>query len=149
MKKYDKNTDVNYVIGSVDMAKEEEPIVEVKKITLEALLEKKLGADTSKTKEYFSEELGGTIDFIRISPDKVSDLLAQMNSGQLSQYEVYQQFIYFSCSLFQNEALISKYGVSEPFEVVYKVLNDNLAEVWDMGNILMAWYGFEVSAKKQ
>ena len=121
---------------------------EVKKITLESLLEKKMGADTSKTKEYFSEELGGNLEFVRISPDKVSDLLGQMNRGENSEFSMYQQLAYFSCPLLQDKELIKQYNVSEPFEIIYKVLNNNIAEIYEIGTLLIGWYGFNLSAKK-
>jgi hypothetical protein len=117
-----------------------------KKISLEHLLEKKLGVDSSKNKEYFSEVLGGNIDLIRINPQKVADLIAAMNGGELTQYETYQQLVYFSCPLFQNKELLEKFDIVEPCEIVYKVLN--LAEVFDIGNQLIQWYGFNIGLKK-
>lgn len=122
--------------------------VEKKKITPEQLLEKKLEVDANKEKEYYSEELGGLLVFNRIRPDKVSDLIGQLVAGG-SQYAVFQQLIYESCPLFKNKELILKCGVAEPFEVVNKVLNSNIAEVYEIGNMLLGWYGFKLDIKKQ
>lgn len=122
--------------------------VEKKRITLEQLLEKKLDVNADKEKEYYSEELGGLLVFSRIRPDKVSDLMGQLAAGG-SQYAVYQQLIYESCPLFKNKELVLKCGVAEPFSVVDKVLSSNLAEVYEIGNMLLEWYGFKLDVKKQ
>lgn len=119
-----------------------------KKVTLESLLEAKCDIDNSKVKEYHSEQLSGIIEFVRINPEKASDLIASMNNKEISEFSMYQQLIYLSCPLFQNKDLIKKHNVAEPFEVVYKVLNNSLAEIYDIGNLLLKWYGFDIDVKK-
>ena len=115
------------------------------KITLESLLNREIEED--KIKEYDSEQLGGIIEFKRINPEKIQDILGQINDG-LTQFKAYQWIIYLSCPLFQNEALLKKYSPPEPYEVVYPVLNKSLAEINEMGNLILEWYGFKTDIKK-
>lgn len=117
--------------------------VQPKKLTLDDLLAKELNLETSKTKEYESKELGGVIEFVRVNPEKISDCLAEMNQEKCSEFNTYQRIIHLSCPMFKDKKLIEKYNPVEPFQVVYKLLNNSIAEVYDMGNTILDWYGFD------
>lgn len=119
-----------------------------KELTLDLLLGDKFAIESSDNIEYESKQMGVIIKFDRISPDRVSGLIEDMNSGECSQFNMYLNFIYLSCPVFHNAELIKKYNVVEPFEVVYKALKCNIAEIYDMGNQLMQWYGFIPDIKK-
>ena len=124
---------------------QEAPELEIKKVTLDSVLNRE---DVSNIKEYHSIQLGGIIDIKRINPEKISSIIAEMNSGKVSELITYQRLVYLSCDFFQNKEFIAKYTPPEPFEVVYPVLNKSIAEIYDIGNEILEWYGFDTDLKK-
>jgi len=116
-----------------------------KKLGLDALLASKANIDNSTTKEYFVESLNGVLDLEKINPRKMSDNITKINDGE-DQFGVYQEIIYACCPLLRNKELLVKFEVAEPYDIVGKILT--LAEVLDLGNQIIQWYGFNINLKK-
>ena len=65
-----------------------------------------------------------------------------MNNPESSEYEKYTQLIYLSCPIFRAKELHKDYEVENPYDIVDKVFNNQYAEVFEFGNLILRKYGF-------
>ncbi|WP_295245598.1 hypothetical protein [Veillonella sp.] len=114
------------------------------KVTLEQLLEKKL-ADGFKSVDVPVESLGGEITIvkqplttvIRLLDDSGADVSMSERMAQMA------ELIYTCVPLFKNKELQAKYECAEPYDVVFKVLDDNLGDIETIANAILGLYGMD------
>ena len=110
------------------------------KLTLKDLLEKDGLTEPCKL-EYESEVLGGVLAFEKINPDTITEILTSAKeTGEM--YRPYLKMIYKSCKLLRSKELAEKYApLTEPYDVVDKVFNNNIGEIFAFGNQILKAYG--------
>lgn len=84
---------------------------------------------------YFNKDF----EIDKIIPDKLVDIMNDKNTGE---YEKYTQLIYNSCSFFRQKELQKELNIENPYDVVGAVFNDNYAEIFELGNLILKKYGF-------
>ena len=115
------------------------------KITLEKLLEKKL-ADGFKSVDVELEGLGGTLTVVKQPLTTVIRLLddgGADNESMAERMAKMAELIYTCVPIFRNKELQDKYECSEPYDVVFKVLDDNMGDIEALIDAIMGLYGME------
>ena len=107
------------------------------KITIEDVLKKKKLIEQEQ-KTYHSSYFNADIDIISINPEQIIDIM-QEKTDQISQY---CKLIYLSCPFFAQKELQEQLNVADPFDTVRAVYDDNICEIFEIGNLIMARYGF-------
>lgn len=112
-----------------------------KKKTLTSFLTQK-NVIKEKKLTYESEELDGIIELKKVNPSKIVNIISDASAGVETEYTTFLRLIYESVPLFKEKELIEKYPVTEPFEIVDKVFDTNLKEIYELGNQILSLYGF-------
>ena len=106
------------------------------KITVETVLKKKKLLEVQK--QYHSDFFDADIEIVSIDPDIIIDILNE-KTDQTTQY---CKLIYQSCPFFAQKDLQDALEVKDPFDTVKAVYGDNICEIFELGNVIMARYGF-------
>lgn len=120
----------------------------MKKITIEDVYKQK---KIRKEVELFydSEILGGRIDFERIQPDKVLDILQDTGKGLMSAHDANLYLIYLSVPMFRNADLLAEYEIKDsPYKVIDEIFNHNVMETTTFADKILTLYGFQAEKVK-
>jgi len=111
----------------------------MKKLTIEELL----GQETKKQSLCFeSDVLNRKIDFERIQTSKIFNILKEVGSGTMDEYDSYLYVIYLSVPMFRNKELQAKYDVKDsPYKVVEHIFQGNIFEITQFGEEIIGIYG--------
>lgn len=74
----------------------------------------------------------------KIKPSVITDIMKTDDE----EYEKYKQLIYNSCSFFRQKELLKEFDCEIPYDVVSELLEDNYAEIFEFGNLILKKYGF-------
>ncbi|MGN0192145.1 MAG: hypothetical protein ACI4CY_01290 [Candidatus Gastranaerophilaceae bacterium] len=108
-----------------------------KKLTITEILERKKAIEPLAD-SYFSEYLGTEIEIKKTKPKRIFDIIETQKDDY---YKCYLKLIYECCPLFQAQELVEEYHPVEPFDVVEKLLDGNMKEIFELGNLIMKKYG--------
>jgi len=119
------------------------------KVTIDQLLAKKLDDNKKKTVLFKSKELGGDLEVNKIPLSKVLTLL-DGSEGLSTPDAMARNFelIYECCPLLHNSDLQKSYEVVEPFDIVAKILNDNIGEINRLASTILSLYGVDFEDAK-
>lgn len=125
----------------------------MKKLTLEALIAKKEQREASKS-EYRDipvESLGGSLTVKKLPLSQILDFLdsADENAGLKENLAFEAELIYKSCPIMQDKRLQEAYGCAEPYDVVMRVLDDNIGAVGELTAAILDFYGMGDSIRDQ
>lgn len=109
------------------------------KLTIADILERK-NVIKPLALTFKSEVLGGEIEIKKVSPDKISEIITE--AERLGQYKTYCKLIYSCCPIFSAKELHETFKTVEPFEIVDKIYDTNMNEVYSLGNHILTIYGF-------
>lgn len=121
----------------------------MKKISIEDILKQK---KVNKEVEMFydSETLGGRIDFERIQPDKVLDILQDTGKGLMSAHDANLYLIYLSVPMFRNADLLAEYEIKDsPYKVVDEIFKHDVMETTTFADKILTLYGFQAQRVKK
>jgi len=115
------------------------------RLTLEDLLDRSRQSDSDKMKikEFYSKELGGKLQVVKIPLKRITTLFdkAQDAVSISESLDMNIELIYKSVPLFQNKELQASYDCTEPYDVVTRLLNDNVGEINSMAEYILSLYG--------
>lgn len=116
------------------------------KITLDALIERASQSerDKRKYKEFDSKELGGVVMLQRPALSKVTALIDRIESDDITTSEVVEankELVYNCWPMVQDKKLQDAYDCTEPFDIVLKVLDDNVGELNKMAEMALSMFG--------
>lgn len=116
-----------------------------KKVTLETLIARKQQGELDKlrVKEVYVKELNGSIIVKKVPIDKVLGLLDGINTvdSLKDNISMMVELIYHSCPIMQDKTLQEVYECVEPYDVVLAVLNDNIADLNQLAEEILEFYG--------
>lgn len=116
-----------------------------KKVTLETLIARKQQGELDKlrVKEVYVKELEGAIVVKKVPIDKVLGLLDGINTVESLKDNIRMmvELIYYSCPIMQDKTLQEVYECVEPYDVVLAVLNDNIADLNQLAEEILEFYG--------
>lgn len=116
----------------------------MKRITKEALLARAEAAKESKPqyRDYESKLLGATLTIKRLPSVRICEIMdLQDDDTMKASMELNTQIIYESIPLLQDKELQDAYGCIEPYEIVTKVLEDNMGEMERLCKFILGMYG--------
>ena len=92
---------------------------------------------------YDSEILGGRIDFEKVSPAKVMDIMQEIADGSNDVYNASLYLIYLSVPMFRSKQLQEKYEIKDnPYKVIEYIFEENILEITNFGAKILNIYGF-------
>lgn len=121
----------------------------MKKITIEDVFQQK---NIKKETEMFfdSETLGGRIDFEKIQPDKVLDILQDTGKGLMSAHDANLYLIYLSVPMFRNAELLEKFEIKDsPYKVIDAIFKSDVLEITTFADKILTLYGFQAQKVKK
>ena len=112
------------------------------KIQLEDLLNRNM-KEGFESKDVYVKGLGGELTVIHQPLPTVLRLMDDIkdNATLSTVMDAMVQLIYNCVPLFKNKDLQAKYECAEPTDVVYKVLNDSVEDITELGEAILAMYG--------
>lgn len=112
------------------------------KLRLEDLLNRTL-KDGFQSKDVYVKGLGGEITVIHQPLPTVLRVMDEINqeASISTMMDAMVQLIYKCVPLFKSKELQEKYECAEPTDIVYKILNDNIEDITDLGNAILEMYG--------
>jgi hypothetical protein len=114
----------------------------MKKITIEQLLAEK-NVNIATEMYYDSIVLNSRIDFTRIKPSKVMDIMQEIADETLDVYTASLYLIYLSVPMFRNKELQTKYEIKgNPYEVVEHIFKGDIMDITAFGTTILNMYGF-------
>ena len=116
------------------------------KLTLDALMERarQSDRDTRKYKEFDSKELCGVVVLQRPVLSKVTAIIDRIESGDITTSEAIEankELVYHCWPMVQDKKLQEAYDCTEPFDIVLKVLDDNIGELNKMAEMVLSMFG--------
>lgn len=117
---------------------------EVKKATLESLIERAQQRKEAKTeyKEYFCETIGETLLIKKLPLTRICEIMDMYETDTLKEaMELNSQVIYESVPLLQKKELQDAYECIEPYDIVVKLLDENMGEIEKLCKTILAEYG--------
>lgn len=122
----------------------------MKRITKEALLARAEAAKESKPqyRDYESKLLGATLTVKRLPSVRICEIMdMQEGDSMKSNLELNTQIIYESIPLLQDKELQNAYDCVEPYEIVTKVLEDNMGEMEKLCKFILGMYGMDAEVE--
>ena len=125
-----------------------------KKITLEELIARKEQGQRDKLefKEVEVKSLGGSLMLKKIPLASVLRLIdnARGESSLSGNLDTNKELIYKCCPLLQDKKLKEIYSeqITEPYDIVTAVLNDNVGEIAKIADKIMEFYGLDNAEKE-
>ncbi|WP_251612901.1 hypothetical protein [Senimuribacter intestinalis] len=117
---------------------------EVKKATLESLIERAQQRKEAKAdyKEYFCETIGETLLIKKLPLTRICEILDMYETDTMKEaMELNSQVIYESVPLLQKRELQDAYECIEPYDIVVKLLDENMGEIEKLCKTILAGYG--------
>ena len=114
---------------------------ELKKLTLSDLIARKEQREAGRTdyRDVKVEALDGALTLKKLP-------LSQVLTMNLD-FEV--ELIYKSCPMLQNKELQEAYGCQEPYDIVLRVLDDNVGALAELASAVLDFYGMGDSIRDQ
>lgn len=122
---------------------------QLKKATLEALLDRKLQREQGSygIKVINVPSLEMSVTAVKQPLSAVSDILDDLQTGKKMKFsetlDIYKQLIYLCVPLLHDEKLQAAYDCTEPYDVVTAVLEDNLGAITNLAEAILGMYGFQ------
>ncbi len=122
----------------------------MKKITIEELMEQK-GVKKQKKEMFFdSESLNRRFDFEKINPNKVLEILNDVQESKMDTHDANLYLIYLSIPMFHNEKLLARYEIKgSPYKIVEEIFENNVLEITQFADKILAIYGFDAEKVKK
>ena len=126
---------------------------ELKKLTLSDLIARKEQREAGRTdyRDVKVEALDGVLTLKKLPLSQVLSMLdAQDESAGMKEnldFEV--ELIYKSCPVLQNKELQEAYGCQEPYDIVLRVLDDNVGALAELASAVLDFYGMGDSIRDQ
>lgn len=125
----------------------------MKKLTLEALLDKKEQREASRTafREIPVKALDGVLLMKKLPLSQILELMDRQddNASLKENLDFEVELIYKCCPLFQDKQLQAAYACDEPYDVVLKVLDDDLGAIGELAAAVLDFYGMGESVRDQ
>lgn len=126
---------------------------ELKKLTLSDLIARKEQRESSKAdyRDIKVEALGGMLTLKKLPLSQVLTMLDDQdeNAGMKENLDFEVELIYKSCPILQNKELQEAYGCQEPYDIVLRVLDDNVGALAELANAVLDFYGMGDSIRDQ
>lgn len=126
---------------------------ELKKLTLSDLIVRKEQRESSKAdyRDIKVEALGGILTLKKLPLSQVLTMLDDQdeNAGMKENLDFEVELIYKSCPMLQNKELQEAYGCQEPYDIVLRVLDDNVGALAELANAVLDFYGMGDSIRDQ
>ena len=126
---------------------------ELKKLTLSDLIARKEQRESSKAeyRDIKVEALGGILTLKKLPLSQVLTMLDDQdeNAGMKENLDFEVELIYKSCPMLQNKELQEAYGCQEPYDIVLRVLDDNVGALAELANAVLDFYGMGDSIRDQ
>ena len=97
------------------------------------------------------EALGGMLTLKKLPLSQVLTMLDDQdeNAGMKENLDFEVELIYKSCPMLQNKELQEAYGCQEPYDIVLRVLDDNVGALAELANAVLDFYGMGDSIRDQ
>ena len=126
---------------------------ELKKLTLSDLIARKEQRESSKAdyRDIKVEALGGMLTLKKLPLSQVLTMLDDQdeNACMKENLDFEVELIYKSCPMLQNKELQEAYGCQEPYDIVLRVLDDNVGALAELANAVLDFYGMGDSIRDQ
>lgn len=126
---------------------------ELKKLALSDLIARKEQRESSKAdyRDIKVEALGGMLTLKKLPLSQVLTMLDDQdeNAGMKENLDFEVELIYKSCPMLQNKELQEAYGCQEPYDIVLRVLDDNVGALAELANAVLDFYGMGDSIRDQ
>lgn len=108
------------------------------KMTTEIFLKNK-GILKNKPKNYYSKMFNAEFEVNCPNPSVIPQIFANEEDDELYKY---QKLIYNCCPYFKDEELHKVVDSKDPYDIVNEVFNENIGEIYRLGNFILTKYGF-------
>ena len=126
---------------------------ELKKLTLSDLIARKEQREAGRTdyRDVKVEALDGTLTLKKLPLSQVLTMLDDQNenAGMKENLDFEVELIYKSCPMLQNKELQEAYGCQEPYDIVLRVLDDNVGALAELASAVLDFYGMGDSIRDQ
>ena len=126
---------------------------ELKKLTLSDLIARKEQREAGRIdyRDVKVEALGGMLTLKKLPLSQVLTMLDDQdeNAGMKENLDFEVELIYKSCPMLQNKELQEAYGCQEPYDIVLRVLDDNVGALAELANAVLDFYGMGDSIRDQ
>ena len=117
---------------------------DVKKATLESLIARAQQSKDAKAgyKEYYCEVIGETLLIKKLPLTRICEIMDMYETDTMKEaMELNSQVIYESVPLLQSKELQEAYECVEPYDIVIKLLEENMGEIEKLCKTILAGYG--------
>ena len=126
---------------------------ELKKLTLSDLIARKEQREAGRIdyRDVKVEALGGMLTLKKLPLSQVLTMLDDQNenAGMKENLDFEVELIYKSCPMLQNKELQEAYGCQEPYDIVLRVLDDNVGALAELASAVLDFYGMGDSIRDQ
>lgn len=126
---------------------------ELKKLTLSDLIARKEQREAGSTdyRDVKVEALDGALTLKKLPLSQVLTMLDDQNenAGMKENLDFEVELIYKSCPMLQNKELQEAYGCQEPYDIVLRVLDDNVGALAELASAVLDFYGMGDSIRDQ
>ena len=126
---------------------------ELKKLTLSDLIARKEQREAGRTdyRDVKVEALDGVLTLKKLPLSQVLSMLDAQdeNAGMKENLDFEVELIYKSCPVLQNKELQEAYGCQEPYDIVLRVLDDNVGALAELASAVLDFYGMGDSIRDQ
>lgn len=127
--------------------------VELKKLTLSDLIARKEQREAGRIdyRDVKVEALDGALTLKKLPLSQVLTMLDDQdeNAGMKESLDFEVELIYKSCPMLQNKELQEAYGCQEPYDIVLRVLDDNVGALAELASAVLDFYGMGDSIRDQ
>lgn len=111
------------------------------KLTSDELIERARQSklDRVELKEVYLNSIDGAVLVKKIPLKEISNFLDGIEDDY---FDTTIEMIYTCVPIFQNKELIELFEVTQPYEVVAYILNDNMSDIKALSNAILDFYGF-------
>lgn len=126
---------------------------ELKKLTLSDLIARKEQREAGRIdyRDVKVEALDGALTLKKLPLSQVLTMLDDQdeNAGMKENLDFEVELIYKSCPMLQNKELQEAYGCQEPYDIVLRVLDDNVGALAELASAVLDFYGMGDSIRDQ
>lgn len=126
---------------------------ELKKLTLSDLIARKEQREAGRIdyRDVKVEALDGMLTLKKLPLSQVLTMLDDQdeNAGMKENLDFEVELIYKSCPMLQNKELQEAYGCQEPYDIVLRVLDDNVGALAELASAVLDFYGMGDSIRDQ
>ena len=126
---------------------------ELTKLTLSDLIARKEQREAGRTdyRDVKVEVLDGALTLKKLPLSQVLTMLDDQNenAGMKENLDFEVELIYKSCPMLQNKELQEAYGCQEPYDIVLRVLDDNVGALAELASAVLDFYGMGDSIRDQ